>query len=148
MIHTESVRTSPSGLRQQQGHLCGAELQQSTCKLGHMMAQLPIAIPHIPLLDSATGAKLSALCCSTLMFPLQVWVLTGDKLETAISIGVACRLLAPAMRALVLRNADFEALQVLHTDFAYEYLHLGTASLLLPVAAGVDNAGAAGAAQY
>lgn len=42
---------------------------------------------------------------------MQVWVLTGDKLETAISIGVACRLLAPAMAALVLRNADFEALQ-------------------------------------
>jgi magnesium-transporting ATPase (P-type) len=41
----------------------------------------------------------------------QVWVLTGDKLETAISIGVACRLLSPAMRALVLRNADFEGLQ-------------------------------------
>lgn len=41
----------------------------------------------------------------------QVWVLTGDKMETAISIGVACRLLSPAMRALVLRNADFEGLQ-------------------------------------
>jgi magnesium-transporting ATPase (P-type) len=40
-----------------------------------------------------------------------VWVLTGDMLETAISIGVACRLLSPAMRALVLRNADFMALQ-------------------------------------
>jgi magnesium-transporting ATPase (P-type) len=40
-----------------------------------------------------------------------VWVLTGDKLETAISIGVACRLLGPTMRALVLRNADFESLQ-------------------------------------
>lgn len=38
-------------------------------------------------------------------------MLTGDKLETAISIGVACRLLSPAMRALVLRNADFEGLQ-------------------------------------
>lgn len=42
---------------------------------------------------------------------MQVWVLTGDKLETAVSIGVACRLLDPGMRALVLRNADFEALQ-------------------------------------
>jgi magnesium-transporting ATPase (P-type) len=43
--------------------------------------------------------------------PPQVWVLTGDKLETAISIGVACRLLSPAMQALVLRNAGFEGLQ-------------------------------------
>lgn len=40
----------------------------------------------------------------------QVWVLTGDKLETAVSIGVACRLLAPGMRALVLRDADFAAM--------------------------------------
>lgn len=37
-------------------------------------------------------------------------MLTGDKLETAVSIGVACRLLAPGMRALVLRDADFAAM--------------------------------------
>lgn len=40
-----------------------------------------------------------------------MWVLTGDKLETAVSIGVACRLLSPGMRALVLRDADFAAMQ-------------------------------------
>ena len=43
---------------------------------------------------------------------VQVWVLTGDKLETAISVGIAARLLSPDMRAVVLRDAQFAALQV------------------------------------
>jgi phospholipid-transporting ATPase len=32
---------------------------------------------------------------------IKVWVLTGDKLETAINIGYACRLLTPKMRLLI-----------------------------------------------
>ena len=37
---------------------------------------------------------------------IQVWVLTGDKVETAINIGMACRLLDPEMNMFVLSSVE------------------------------------------
>ncbi len=39
---------------------------------------------------------------------LQVWVLTGDKVETAISIAFSCRLFSEGMAIVELRDRDFE----------------------------------------
>ena len=33
---------------------------------------------------------------------IQVWVLTGDKVETAINIGLSCKLLDPEMNQFIL----------------------------------------------
>ena len=41
-----------------------------------------------------------------------MWVLTGDKLETAISIGTSCRLLSAEMEPLLIVDEDsFEGVQ-------------------------------------
>ncbi len=37
---------------------------------------------------------------------IKVWVLTGDKQETAINIGSSCRLLTPAMEPLLIVNGQ------------------------------------------
>ena len=37
---------------------------------------------------------------------MQVWVLTGDKIETAISIALACQLFSPTTKLLMLRERD------------------------------------------
>ena len=37
---------------------------------------------------------------------IQVWVLTGDKVETAINIGMACRLLDHEMNMFVLSSVE------------------------------------------
>jgi len=39
---------------------------------------------------------------------IQVWVLTGDKVETAINIGMACRLLDTEMNMFVLSSVEIE----------------------------------------
>ncbi len=36
----------------------------------------------------------------------QVWVLTGDKIETAISIALSCQLFSPTTKLLMLRERD------------------------------------------
>jgi phospholipid-translocating ATPase len=40
---------------------------------------------------------------------LRIWVLTGDKLETAINIGFSCRLLTKAMTLLIVKSTDVES---------------------------------------
>lgn len=40
---------------------------------------------------------------------IKVWVLTGDKVETAISIALACRLFTENMELVELRERDFES---------------------------------------
>ena len=43
---------------------------------------------------------------------IKVWVLTGDKQETAINIGTSCRLLGPEMEPLIIINGhDFETVR-------------------------------------
>ncbi len=42
------------------------------------------------------------------LFRPQVWVLTGDKVETAISIAFSCRLFTEGMAIVELRDRDFE----------------------------------------
>lgn len=37
-----------------------------------------------------------------------VWVLTGDKVETAIAIAMSCRLLTQEMALVEVRERDFE----------------------------------------
>jgi magnesium-transporting ATPase (P-type) len=37
---------------------------------------------------------------------IHVWVLTGDKVETAINIGRSCRMITPAMEPLIMVMAD------------------------------------------
>lgn len=39
---------------------------------------------------------------------VRVWVLTGDKQETAIEIGRACRLIQPGMTEIVLSSSSRE----------------------------------------
>eukprot|EP00026_Physarum_polycephalum_P000158 Phypoly_transcript_00158.p1 GENE.Phypoly_transcript_00158~~Phypoly_transcript_00158.p1 ORF type:complete len:1281 (-),score=198.53 Phypoly_transcript_00158:23-3865(-) len=41
---------------------------------------------------------------------VKIWVLTGDKLETAVSVSTACRLLAPNMEKFVLTETSKDAL--------------------------------------
>jgi phospholipid-translocating ATPase len=48
-------------------------------------------------------------CIETLQLAgIKIWVLTGDKMETAINIGFSCRLLTKAMVLLVIRGANLE----------------------------------------
>ncbi len=39
---------------------------------------------------------------------IRIWMLTGDKQETAINIGHACRLLTPAMELLVINEDSLD----------------------------------------
>ena len=41
---------------------------------------------------------------------IKVWVLTGDKQETAIEIGKSCKLIQPDMEMEVLSRPDIESL--------------------------------------
>ena len=42
---------------------------------------------------------------------IKIWVLTGDKVETAINIGYACKLLTPSMELIQVVDEDVHALQ-------------------------------------
>jgi len=42
---------------------------------------------------------------------IKVWVLTGDKVETAINIGFSCKLLTPQLKQLILDGKDPESHQ-------------------------------------
>ncbi|KAF8721118.1 hypothetical protein HU200_023538 [Digitaria exilis] len=45
---------------------------------------------------------------------IKVWVLTGDKQETAISIGLSCRLLTQSMRSIIINgSSEFECRRLL-----------------------------------
>ena len=39
---------------------------------------------------------------------IKVWVLTGDKVETAMNIGMACKLLDNEMNTFILQSLDIE----------------------------------------
>lgn len=54
---------------------------------------------------------------------IKLWVLTGDKVETAINIGFSCNLLDNAMELLVLRVEDetVEAADKLISDYLHRY---------------------------
>jgi magnesium-transporting ATPase (P-type) len=63
---------------------------------------------------------------------IKVWVLTGDKQETAISIGVSCRLLTQSMESIIINgSSEFECRRLLaeakekygikSTDFGKDY---------------------------
>ena len=41
---------------------------------------------------------------------IKVWVLTGDKVETAINIGYSCRLLNDEMSQFILEKSDPEVI--------------------------------------
>ncbi|GLJ15943.1 hypothetical protein SUGI_0263490 [Cryptomeria japonica] len=47
---------------------------------------------------------------------IKVWVLTGDKQETAISIGVSCKLLTPSMQQIIINGKSKPACQKLLAD--------------------------------
>ena len=52
---------------------------------------------------------------------IRLWVLTGDKQETAMEIGYATRVLNPAMRLLRIVKASEEEVR---TALATEFLHM------------------------
>jgi len=47
---------------------------------------------------------------------IQVWVLTGDKIETAINIGYSCQLLNENMEKIVIDGKDADAVEKLLTE--------------------------------
>ena len=54
---------------------------------------------------------------------IKVWVLTGDKQETAINIGYACRLLTQEMTVVVLTGADLEEVKSKLKHFVGRFVH-------------------------
>ena len=58
---------------------------------------------------------------------IRLWVLTGDKQETAMEIGYATRVLDPAMRLLRIVKAPEEEVR---TALATEFLHMVKRGLL------------------
>jgi len=57
---------------------------------------------------------------------IKVWVLTGDKHETAISIGFSCKLLTIDMQQIIINAASKEECKTLLFEAKFKYL--GTAS--------------------
>lgn len=43
---------------------------------------------------------------------IHVWILTGDKQETAINIGYSCRLLAQGMQILILDQGSLDVSEI------------------------------------
>lgn len=58
---------------------------------------------HPPPQDGVADAIASLLKAG-----IKVWVLTGDKLETAINVALSCRLFDESMSIVELRERDFE----------------------------------------
>lgn len=54
---------------------------------------------------------------------IKVWVITGDKQETAVNIGYSSRLLAPHMRVMKINAVDAEAVPALINSFTQRYIH-------------------------
>ena len=44
---------------------------------------------------------------------IKIWVLTGDKIETAINIGYSCKLLHDEMEQIIIDGKSKEAVEVL-----------------------------------
>lgn len=44
---------------------------------------------------------------------IQLWVLTGDKIETAINIGYSCKLLTPDYEIVIIDGRDKNAIEKL-----------------------------------
>lgn len=63
-----------------------------------------------------------SFCCSLTLVPetiadlrtagVKVWVLTGDKVETAVNIGFACRLLGPEMIIIEVSTGSISCVSV------------------------------------
>ncbi|XP_010529938.1 PREDICTED: phospholipid-transporting ATPase 1-like [Tarenaya hassleriana] len=53
---------------------------------------------------------------------IKVWVLTGDKQETAISIGLSCRLLTTDMRQIIINGHSEDDCRTLLTDAKAKYV--------------------------
>ena len=45
------------------------------------------------------------------MAGIKVWVLTGDKVETAMNIGHACKLLEESMNMFIIEKMDFKGIE-------------------------------------
>lgn len=52
---------------------------------------------------------------------IKVWVLTGDKQETAISIGLSCKLLTPSMQQIIVNGTSEDECRRLLTDAKSKY---------------------------
>lgn len=77
--------------------------------------KLQEGVPNIISLFQKAGIKVrsatrcasckqqSKRCCG-----VQIWVLTGDKLETSVEMGKLCRVVTPGMREVVLRASTRE----------------------------------------
>ena len=50
------------------------------------------------------------VCRSFAQCGIHVWMLTGDKLETAISIGMSTKLLTPELNIMIVQEHDAEVL--------------------------------------
>ncbi len=71
-----------------------------------------------------------------------MWVLTGDKVETAISIAFSCRLFSDTMAIVELRDRDFEraltAAGVQRSDRSHHVAAIGTMEQIVETEAGVS----------
>ena len=56
--------------------------------------------------ENSVSAMASLLLSTRHAFLLQVWVLTGDKLETAISISLSCQLFTHSTKLMIIREND------------------------------------------
>ncbi|KAI5067311.1 hypothetical protein GOP47_0017839, partial [Adiantum capillus-veneris] len=66
---------------------------------------------------------------------IKLWVLTGDKLETAVAIGLACKLLVDSMHLFLLCESALNSVpQMLHNmlDEARQRAHARTSSATIP----------------
>ncbi|CAM8916996.1 unnamed protein product [Rhodiola kirilowii] len=52
---------------------------------------------------------------------IKVWVLTGDKQETAISIGLSCKLITPDMQQIIINGKSEEECRHLLTEYMEKY---------------------------
>eukprot|EP01122_Echinamoeba_exundans_P017726 TRINITY_DN965_c0_g1_i1.p1 TRINITY_DN965_c0_g1~~TRINITY_DN965_c0_g1_i1.p1 ORF type:complete len:918 (-),score=99.81 TRINITY_DN965_c0_g1_i1:823-3576(-) len=70
---------------------------------------------------------------------IKVWVITGDKQETAINIGYSSRLLAPHMHVLKINGSSSDETGALLESLIQDYIHARPLSRTHPLAAVVDG---------
>ncbi|CAA6654596.1 unnamed protein product [Spirodela intermedia] len=75
------------------------------------------------LVKGADSSMFSILIKTTerLMRDTEIWVLTGDKQETAISIGLSCKLLTPSMQQIIVNGTSEDECRRLLTDAISKY---------------------------
>ncbi len=52
---------------------------------------------------------------------IKTWVLTGDKVETAINIGFSCRLLDASMELIKITSEDKNVRRIFGVEFFYTW---------------------------